>query len=154
MIVYRVAHSKFREWTLSGMGAEKAGGRWNNVGTRAVYCSENASLALLEYYVHAGRISNLPREILIAKVHFPDEFPLEEVRKLPAQWNQYPYSTETTSLFDTRVKHPDFFALKVPSTIVAIEHNLVLNPLYREFWKVEILEFIPLAIDVRLKKRE
>ena len=43
MIVYRVANVKYKDSTLSGIGAEKVGGRWNSVGTRAVYCSENIS---------------------------------------------------------------------------------------------------------------
>lgn len=45
MVVYRVANQKYRDYTLSGIGAEKVGGRWNEIGTRAVYCSENISLA-------------------------------------------------------------------------------------------------------------
>jgi len=53
MFVYRVANLKYKDATLSGIGAEKVGGRWNEVSTRAVYCSQNISLALLEYYVHS-----------------------------------------------------------------------------------------------------
>ena len=41
MIVYRIANSKYKDLTLSGIGAEKVGGRWNEVGTRAVYCSRS-----------------------------------------------------------------------------------------------------------------
>ena len=77
MIVYRIANIKYKDATLSGIGAEKVGGRWNEVGTRAVYCSENISLALLEYYVHSESIAYLPKEILLAKIHFPDDFPIE-----------------------------------------------------------------------------
>lgn len=49
MVVYRITNVSYKESTLSGIGAEKVGGRWNEIGTRAVYCSENISLALLEY---------------------------------------------------------------------------------------------------------
>ena len=78
MIVYRIANVKYKDSTLTGIGAEKVGGRWNEVGTRAVYCSENISLALLEYYVHSENIAYLPKEILVAKIQFPDEFIIEE----------------------------------------------------------------------------
>ena len=77
MIVYRVANVKYKDLTLSGINAEKVGGRWNSVGTRAVYCSENISLALLEYYIHSGDISTLPEKIAIAKIHFPDDLIIE-----------------------------------------------------------------------------
>jgi RES domain-containing protein len=151
MLVYRVANSKYKDSTLTGIGAEKVGGRWNEVGTRAVYCSENISLALLEYYVHSYKISNLPKDVLVAKIEFPDKFVIEELESLPERWNQYPYSSKTTNLFTNLVRNRDFFALKVPSTIVGIEYNIILNPLFKDFGKVEISEFIELPIDERLK---
>lgn len=152
MIVYRVANAKYKDLTLSGIGAEKVGGRWNKVGTRAVYCSENISLALLEYYVHSENIAYLPKKILIAKIQFPDDFVIEELNELPERWNQYPYSSKTTEVFANSAKDRNFFALRVPSTIVGFESNIILNPLYKEFGKIEIIEFIELPIDERLKK--
>ena len=141
----------YKDLTLSGIGAEKVGGRWNEVGTRAVYCSENISLALLEYYVHSGNISYLPKEIFVAKIQYPDKFKIEELDLLPERWNQNPYSSKTTKIFTNLSKNRDFFALKVPSTIVGMESNIILNPLYKDFGKVEISEFIKLPIDERLK---
>ncbi len=151
MVVYRISNIKYKDLTLSGIGAEKVGGRWNEVGTRAVYCSENISLALLEYYVHSVDISSLPKEILIAKIEFPDTFPISILEELPERWSQYPYSSKTTNVFTELVKKSNVFALKVPSSIVGLEHNIILNPLYKEFGKVEIVEFINLPIDKRLK---
>ncbi len=152
MVVYRVADVRFKDKTLSGIGAEKVGGRWNEVGIRAVYCSENISLALLEYYVHSGNIAFLPKEILIAKIEFPDEFKIEVLKHLPEKWNQYPYNSKTTSVFTNISTDRNLFALRVPSTIVPLESNIILNPLYKEFGKVEITEFIQLPVDQRLKK--
>jgi len=151
MFTYRIANVKFKENTLSGIGAEKVGGRWNEVGTRAVYCSENISLALLEYYIHSEDRTALPKKILVAKIDIPDEFKIEEIMDLPEMWNQYPYSSKTTNIFSNKVKERDFFAIKVPSTIVGLEYNYVLNPLYKEFGKVEIVDFIELPLDKRLK---
>ncbi|WP_432670866.1 RES family NAD+ phosphorylase [Flavobacterium sp. SM2513] len=150
MIVYRIANLKYKEATLSGIGAEKVGGRWNEVGTRAVYCSENVSLVLLEYYVHSANIAYLPKEILLAKIYFPDEFIIEELVDLPEKWNQYPYNAKTTEVFSTLAKDRNFFALRVPSSIVGLETNIILNPLYKDFGKVEIVEFIKMPIDERL----
>ncbi|MBJ2174786.1 RES family NAD+ phosphorylase [Aureibaculum sp. A20] len=152
MIVYRIANVKYKDSTLSGIGAEKVGGRWNEVGTRAVYCSENISLALLEYYVHSENIAYLPKEILIAKIQFPDEFIIEELEELPERWNQHPYTSKTTKVFTNLIKNRNLFALRVPSTIVGLESNIILNPLYKEFGKVQVIEFVKLPIDERLKK--
>ncbi|MGV8815792.1 MAG: RES family NAD+ phosphorylase [Gelidibacter sp.] len=152
MIVYRIANVKYKDLTLSGIGAEKVGGRWNNVGTRAVYCSENISLALLEYYVHSENIAYLPKKILIAKIQFPDNFAIEELKEMPERWNQYPYSSKTTEIFTDLAKDRNIFALRVPSTIVGLESNIILNPLYKEFGKVEVIQFIDLPFDERLTK--
>jgi len=151
MIVYRITNLKYKDSTLSGIGAEKVGGRWNEVGTRAVYCSENISLALLEYYVHSENIAYLPKEIVVAKIEFPDDFVVEELKEIPESWNQYPYSSQTTEVFTNLAKDRNFFALRVPSTIVGLESNIILNPLYKDFGKVEVVEFINLPIDERLK---
>ncbi|WKN43317.1 RES family NAD+ phosphorylase [Tunicatimonas pelagia] len=147
MYVYRAANLKYNDSTLLGIGAEKVGGRWNKVGTRAVYCSENASLALLEYYVHSANKATLPKSILIAKIEIPDAFEIETIKVLPEKWNQYPYSSETTEIFTQRAASRDFFAIKVPSTIVGVEYNFILNPLYKEFGKVEVVNFTELAAD-------
>lgn len=151
MFVYRVTNVKYKEETLTGVGAEKVGGRWNKVGTRAVYCSENISLAILEYYMHSENIANLPKAILVAKIKLPEEFEIKELNDLPERWNQYPYSSKTTEIFSNLAKSRDFFALKVPSTIVGVESNYILNPLYKDFGRVEIVAFIELPIDERLK---
>lgn len=151
MVVYRVAHAKYKDTTLTGIEAEKVGGRWNEIGTRAVYCSENIALALLEYYVHSENVANLPQHILVAKIEIPDNFIIQELDELPEQRNQYPYGTKTTNLFTTLAKDRNFFGLRVPSTLVPLEHNFILNPLYKNFGQVELLEFLELPIDQRLK---
>lgn len=110
MVVYRIANIKYKDAALTGIGAEKVGGRWNEIGTRAVYCSENISLALLEYYVHSDKMSNLPKKIAIAKIEFPDEFAIKELNTLSEGWNQYPYSSKTTQVFTKLARSRDFFA--------------------------------------------
>ena len=152
MLAYRIANLKYRDKTLSGIGAEKFGGRWNEKGTRAVYCSENVSLALLEYYIHSDNIATLPKEILVAKILVPDEFVIKELDVLPDKWDQYPYSSKTAKVFTDLTKKNDFFALKVPSAVVGIESNFVLNPLYRDFEKVEVIDYLKLPINPRLKE--
>ncbi len=150
MIVYRIANKKYIDSTLNGVGAEKVGGRWNLPGPRAVYCSENISLALLEYYIHSQNMAILPPSILVAKIKIPDYFNIESLEELPVNWQQYPYTKDSAKIFTEFVKDKNAFALKVPSAIVKLEHNFILNPLYKEFEKVEILEFIDLFLDNRL----
>jgi len=143
---------KYKYFTLAVRVAEKVGGRWNKVGTRAIYCSENISLDLLAYYVNSENIAYLPKIILVAKIQFPDAFVTEELKEIPKRWNQYPYSSKTTEIFTDLAKDRNGFALRVRSTIVGLESNIILNPLYKEFGKVAVIAFIDLLIDEILKK--
>lgn len=152
MIVYRICALKYKDEVLTGLGAEKFGGRWNNVGTKAIYCSENISLALLEYYINSDDPSTLPKSITVAKIYIPDDFPVEAPEPLPSRWDQYPYTKDAAMYFSQRAKDSDFFALKVPSSVVGIEHNFVLNPKYKEFSKVVVQAFLTLPVDDRLKR--
>ncbi len=135
--------------------------KWVEDGTKlrqllSIVQKINISLALLEYYVHSENIAYLLKEILVAKIEFPDDFFIEELKEFPEGWNHYPYSSETTEVFTKLSKDRNFFALRVPSTIVGLESNIILNPLYKDFGKVEVIEFINLPINERLKidKRE
>jgi RES domain-containing protein len=153
MLVYRLTPKQYQKQILSGVGAEKVGGRWNEIGTRAVYCSENISLCLLEYYVNTEDIAALPKDILVAKIQIPEEFPIYQPNNLPQSWAEYPYTMESAAIFTALVEDPNFFALKVPSSVVPSEFNYVLNPLYKGFGKVKILEYVQLPVDPRLTKR-
>lgn len=152
MFVYRVAHLKYKTETLSGIGAEKFGGRWNEPGIRAVYCSENISLALLEYYVHSFNTAALPKQIGVARIFIPDDCILEELPALPESWNHYPYTHETSRVFGEYTRRHDFFALKVPSSIAILESNIILNPLHPLFNEVHVAEWIEIPTENRLRK--
>lgn len=152
MFVYRVTQLKYKNETLSGTGAEKFGGRWNEPGIRAVYCSENISLALLEYYVHSFNTAVLPKQIGVARIFIPDDFSIEELSTLPESWNHYPYTHETTRIFGEYTRRPDFFALKVPSSIAILESNIILNPQHPRFNEVHVSEMIEIPTESRLRK--
>jgi len=113
MIVYRVANLKHKDSTLSGIGAEKVGGRWNEIGIRAVYCSENISLALLEYYVHSENIGTLPEKIVVAKIEIPKEFIIEELAELPERWfRNIKHNSQTRSYYNKNYKK--YFQIELP----------------------------------------
>ncbi len=122
------------------------------LGREQFIVQKNISLALLEYYVHSLNVAYLPKEILVAKILFPDNFLIEELKSLPKGWNDYPYTPNTTDIFTNLVNNENIFALRVPSTIVNLESNIILNPLYEDFGKVKIVEFINLPFDERLTR--
>ena len=75
MKVWRIARSEYAQTVgemLSGDGAELYGGRWNPKGVKAVYCSENSSLAALEILANLARPSAFPPHNVI-DLDVPDD---------------------------------------------------------------------------------
>jgi len=54
LVAWRIDQKKYQASWDSGEGARLAGGRWNSIGRRMVYCSIDPATALLEIAVHKG----------------------------------------------------------------------------------------------------
>lgn len=54
IVAWRLDQKPYAATWDSGEGAYRVGGRWNNRGTRAVYCSLDPATAILEVAVHKG----------------------------------------------------------------------------------------------------
>ena len=80
MHVYRIVKSEKRTTDLSGMGAFKAGGRWNEKGTYALYTSENSSLAFLENLVHFD-LEETPEDLYILEIKIKKEELISDSRR-------------------------------------------------------------------------
>jgi RES domain-containing protein len=54
IVAWRLDQRKYAPTWDSGEGAYRSGGRWNSKGVRAVYCSIDPAMAILEVAVHKG----------------------------------------------------------------------------------------------------
>ncbi|MCP1838250.1 RES domain-containing protein [Bradyrhizobium sp. USDA 4538] len=54
LIAWRLDPARYASTWDSGEGAFLAGGRWNSIGVRVVYCSLDPATAILEVAVHKG----------------------------------------------------------------------------------------------------
>jgi len=150
MICYRITRSAYKN-DLSGEGAEKYGGRWNSIGTRALYCCENRSLALLETLANAYPGIKL-KDYFILEIEIPDQLKIYQpkLEQLPLNWNSVPM-TNTTKLFgDEFIHKADYVGMRVPSTIMPFEYNFVFNPLHPDYKKIKIRQALAFEIDIRL----
>jgi RES domain-containing protein len=150
MIVYRIDRSKRRNDLLSGIGAEKIGGRWNEIGTRAVYTSQHISLAYLEVVMHLDITEDLPSDRILVHIDIPDEVSIYEFKKLPKDWTTFPYNSKTQEIFTKFVEDNKHAVLKVPSAIVRDEYNYILNPRHVDFQKLKVVKIQKFTFDSRL----
>lgn len=142
MKVFRIAPLDTQPTALdafSGHGAAKYGGRWNSKGFRAVYCSDSLALACLETLVH---IRPLPRT-------FPPS--VYYVAEIPDALIERPVKLAGVTLAETQALGTQFLrnrvgvALEVPTTILSVGSNLILNPIHPDFkidWISGPLEFV------------
>ena len=152
MIVYRIDRLKRKDDLLSGIGAEKVGGRWNQIGTKAVYTSQTISLAYLEIVMHLDISEDLPDDRILGYIEIPDDITIFEEKKLPKNWNSFPYNSKTQEVFTKFCKENKGAVLKVPSAIVKSEYNYIINHLHEDAAKIKVLKTERFLFDNRLKK--
>lgn len=151
MIVYRLS-SLIRgtaAQAFSGEGALYGAGRWNSAGTRLVYASGSVALACLETLVHMRKLQH-PYERWLFTVEIPDEL-VERLHQLPKHWDEQPASEVSRTSGDTWVAAQRSVALVVPSAIVPMEHNALINPRHPQFRLDWVRKPVRFRYDPRLK---
>jgi RES domain-containing protein len=114
---------------LSGRGGEFADGRWHSRGRPVVYCATRAALAVLEVRVHLDLpLELLPDDYVLMRIAAPDDLALQTLatQELPMGWRQR--EDLCRPLGDDWLAGRPTALLSVPSAIVAVERNLLLNP--------------------------
>ncbi len=147
---WRITKRKYLKVAFSGEGAELVGGRWNSPGTRIVYGSSSISLAILEILVHL-QIDRLISSYCVIPARFePDLLQKLEAEDLPGNWSAYPASLITQRLGDEWARSNRSPVLSVPSAVVPLERNYLINPGHPEFNQILIGDPIQLPLDERL----
>jgi len=144
-------HAREPRDLLSGEGAQIYGGRWNHKGTPLVYAASHVSLAVLELLVHSAV---LPKNMVLVAYDVPDASPLGvwSAASLPSDWADYPSPTSTQILGTRWAATGSELALVVPSAVVPLETNWLLNPKHPAIAKVKATVLGPFPIDTRLRR--
>lgn len=151
MKVYRLTPKKYAT-DLSGMGAKLYGGRWNRVGVSLLYTSENLSLSVLENIVHINNPTFLPTFQAIT-IEIPDSFQEYSINDFPDSWRNQDAFESLRKLTDEFFDKKEFLAMKVPSAIIDVEYNFLVNPQHSLFKQVKIINQQEFSFDQRLFTR-
>ena len=156
MIFYRIARARFDRpaTAFSGEAAAKYDHRWSHAASdiRAVYCSDTLALASLECLVH---IRPQPR-IFPASVYYVVDIPdslLErpERRALPKGWDTEVAGNASRDFGMEFLRSRRAVGLVVPTAILPLGENVLLNPLHPKFSLAWITGPSPYRFDQRLK---
>ena len=148
MIIWRLARKVYA--ALNGQGPRLYGGRWNSIGTPVVYTSEHLSLAALEFLVHFTDHDLTPLDLTAFKIEAPENS-IEVIYQtdLPDGWTEHPVCAR---LGDIWAERNESLLLRVPSAVIPIESNLLINPNHRRFKEVRLVDSFPFAFDRRLAR--
>jgi len=155
LTTYRICKTKFAATWFDGEGAFRFGGRWNSRGTRILYTAGSLSLAALEMLVHLNN-----EEILLSYSFATAEFdeslilPVEEFRVLPENWNDSPPPLEIQQIGDEWAREQVSVVLKVPTSVLPVEFNYLINVEHPVFSKVKLSKPQTFTFDERLYGKE
>ncbi len=157
MRVYRIYRKQRREAAFTGEGARISGARWNLPGTPVVYTCSTISLCLLEFFVHfdpeAGDMTQLNLEYRWADI--PETLPRLEIYEgdLPSDWKEIPWLRSTQELGTKWMIQAKHVVVSVPSVVVPMERNFLLNPVHPAFSKIHLGPPSAMDMDPRLFSR-
>ena len=145
MVLWRISNHN----DLSGLGGERADGRWHTAarGKRIVYLSQHPAVALVETLVNLrGNAALFPERFQLLKVSVPADVDVAEA----------PAITRLEALAETQIVGNEWLAsgdsaiLRVPSVPSPESSNYLLNPLHPRAMGVAIEWDRSIAYDRRL----
>jgi RES domain-containing protein len=145
--IWRLVKARHAAGAFSGEGAALYGGRWNSVGQSAVYCSSSLALAALETLVHLQPPMLFSFSAFRAEI---EESMLEKLPYPPMDWQQEPPTASCKQAGDAWLRSMRSAVLSVPSVVVPLERNYVLNPLHPDFKRIIIHPMQDFTFDPRL----
>lgn len=151
MRVWRLCRQPFAATALEGVGGLYASGRWHRRGRPIVYAASSAALAALEVLVHVDPL-DAPDDLRLLTIELPDDLGVERVdaADLPTHWTAGPAPDELAALGSDWLMSRRSAALSVPSAVIPIERNLLLNPRHPDIARVRVVDDAPFTFDPRL----
>ena len=148
MLVYRIVLAH-RTKSLEAPGFPA---RWNSKGKFMIYTASNRALACLENVVHRSG-EGLARNFKIMTIQIPDRLKMDEIflKDLPEQWFEVQNYILTQQLGNKWLENSETPILKIPSAIIPLENNFILNPFHFDFKKIKIKNVEDFIFDPRIK---
>jgi RES domain-containing protein len=114
--------------------------------------SSTLSLAALEYLVHVDK-EDAPSDLIALEVEIPDDASQELVtlESLPDDWNRVPDHAACIARGDQWLARAEALLLRVPSAVIPIETNVLMNPQHPHAARVRIASSRKFAFDPRLQ---
>lgn len=142
MILWRIATEtrQYKADDLSGGGAARHPGRWNEAGQPVLYTSPSVAVAVLESAAHIDD-AGLPLNRYLVRLDVPPR--VWQARKelavdaLPPTWNAVPAGATSAQIGSAWLRAAESTILLVPSVIVPEEQAALVNPAHPDAAKIK-----------------
>jgi len=151
MQFYRLVKARHSATALDGEGARRVGGRWNAPGIPLAYGASSLSLAVLELLVHADP-GDVPDDLAALRFEIPGDVAMSRwlPAELPADWRKDTGKAALRSLGAQWLMAGVTGVLLVPSVIVPVEMNVLVNPRHPDAARIRLSGQEPFPLDPRL----
>jgi RES domain-containing protein len=151
MRVWRICRKPYVDTALDGIGGMYTSGRWHSKGNPIVYTASSAALAALEVLVHVDPLT-APADLRLLAIELPDDLSIEVIEPitLPEGWHSVPAPAALQTIGSSWLTSGRTAALNVPSAVIKVERNFLLNPRHPEVQRVRILSDEAFSFDTRL----
>lgn len=152
MLLWRIAREIHVDSALEGVGGLMVSGRWHRRGQPILYTASSAALAALEVLVYVEPLQ-APDDLRLLGLELPDGLAIEtlDLTQLPDDWQSLPAPESTQSIGNAWLERKSSVALRVPSVVVPMESNVLLNPRHPEMARVRISSSEAFRFDSRLR---
>lgn len=147
---WRIVAPRWTANAFDGIGAEQTGGRFNSAGHRIVYTSDSLALAVLEILVQAGKRSRIRDHVCIPVTFDSTQVEGLEAADLPDGWDYVPYQRASQQIGDTWLEEQRSLVLRVPSVVIPVQYNYLINPQHPDFSMLQIGQPKPVPVDRRV----
>lgn len=147
---------RYKAVDSTGAGAKATGGRWNHPGVAVVYSASSIALAALEAIVHLNAVA-LPLNRYLVRIDVPDD--VWESRMVidnvtaPRGWDAEPAGMSSLEFGDDWVKRNVSALLLVPSVVIPLEHNILINPAHADAAQLVFTNTGKFVFDERIRTK-
>ena len=152
MLVYRISQTRY----ANSLEAPVFSARWNPDGQKMIYTAGSVALACLENLAHRSGTNLNTANFSIASISIPnklkvEEISLEELIAISANWDSVANYPITQKIGSKWLESLSSAILRIPSAIVPMENNFLLNPYHPDFSRIKIGAVSDFRFDPRLK---
>ena len=149
MEVFRISREEYST-LLSSSGSAN---RWNLKGQNVLYTGSSRSLSSLELIVHKGAVKPaLLYKVMVISIADDDYLTKQiQIKDLPINWRSFAAYSNLQNIGSDWYTGQESLVLKVPSAVIPIEYNYMINTEHPDFYsKVSLVRTEDYFWDSRL----